>query len=217
MPVHRLAWDAEQSVWFEWGVTAFDGRLQWTRLTGKQSELRLQNLGPKTKPEGQTPFSLMAHRWPAELLRALPDGFVLEVCPEADRWWAQAAAIFETGKLLTLDYGFSEQDQIAPERAGGTLRSYYRHQPSTDVLANPGQQDITAHVDFSTLRAVGEQAGLKTDALVTQERFLTRVASRALDEKLSFGPWTAERKRQFRTLTHPNHLGHAFRVLVQSR
>jgi SAM-dependent MidA family methyltransferase len=217
MPVHRLGWDAKRSVWFEWGVTFCNGLFQWTRLKDEQSEIPIRVLPPAARQQFQTSISRAGCSWPPELLRALPDGFILEVCPEANRWWAHAAGTLESGKLLTIDYGLSEEEMLLPERVGGTLRAYHRHQISADVLAEPGAQDITAHVNFSALRRLGEAAGLKTDAFVSQEQFLTRIGARVFNRETSFGEWTPERTGQFRTLTHPNHLGHAFRVLVQSR
>ena len=80
-----------------------------------------------------------------------------------------------------------------------------------------GEQDITAHVNFTAIRAAGESAGLKTEAFLTQAQFLTGIAARTWEDEGAFGKWTAERTRQFQTLTHPEHLGRAFRVLVQSR
>jgi SAM-dependent MidA family methyltransferase len=119
--------------------------------------------------------------------------------------------------LLTLDYGLTEDELLSPQRMGGTLRAYQRHHLAEDVLADPGEQDITAHVNFSGLRTIGEAAGLKTDALCSQEQFLTRIAAPVLSHTSGFGPWTTQRTRQFQTLTHSNHLGRVFRVLVQSR
>jgi SAM-dependent MidA family methyltransferase len=99
----------------------------------------------------------------------------------------------------------------------GTARAYSHHQASRDVLANPGEQDITAHVNFTAIQTAGESAGLRTDAFVTQAQFLIGIAARAWKDGASFGAWTPERARQFQTLTHPEHLGQSFRVLVQSR
>jgi SAM-dependent MidA family methyltransferase len=147
----------------------------------------------------------------------LPDGFTFEVCPAATQWWANAAQILESGWLITIDYGFDENEQFSFENPCGTLRAYHRHHLVEDVLADPGQQDITAHVNFSALRQAGQEAGLKTEGLWTQEQFLTHIAIPVLKEANSFGQWTKERKRQFQTLTHPNHLGRSFRVLLQSR
>jgi SAM-dependent MidA family methyltransferase len=85
------------------------------------------------------------------------------------------------------------------------------------VLANPGEQDITAHVNFTAIRAAGESAGWKTEAFLTQAQLLTGIAARTWGDEGAFGKWTAERIRQFQTLTHPEHLGRAFRALMQSR
>ncbi len=154
---------------------------------------------------------------PPEILSVLPDGYTLEVSPAAEEWWRAAAAWLGRGKLVTIDYGLSEGELFSPHRPKGTLRAYRRHHLAEDPLANPGEQDLTAHVNFGVLQRAGEAAGLRTEALVSQARFLTDLAAQAWAEPSSFGPWTARHTRQFQTLTHPEHLGRAFRVLVQSR
>jgi SAM-dependent MidA family methyltransferase len=119
------------------------------------------------------------------------------------------------GKLLAIDYGFTADEMFSPARTNGTLRAYFRHHVSDDILANAGEQDLTAHVKFSAIQTVGEEAGLKTEIFSTQTKFLTQILKKTLKEK-SF-EWNASRTRQFQTLTHPEHLGRAFRVLVQLR
>ena len=106
---------------------------------------------------------------------------------------------------------------LRPERAGGTLRAYTGHQISGDVLANPGGQDLTAHVNFSMLRQAGEEAGLRTEGVVRQSKLLTDIFQRSQADAAGFEEWTPARVRQFQTLTHPDHLGHRFRVLLQAR
>jgi SAM-dependent MidA family methyltransferase len=96
------------------------------------------------------------------------------------------------------------------------LRAYSRHRVSDDVLANPGEQDLTAHVNFSAIQRAGEDCGLKTEFFGSQAKFLTEILA-AADRTKSLGEWSAKKTRQFQTLTHPEHLGRAFRVLVQSR
>ncbi len=103
-----------------------------------------------------------------------------------------------------------------PSRPRGTLRAYFRHHVTDDILANAGEQDLTAHVNFPAIQAAGESAGLTTESFSTQAQFLTRILDKAVKDK-SFGDWDASRTRQFQTLTHPEHLGRAFRVLVQGR
>ena len=79
-----------------------------------------------------------------------------------------------------------------------------------EVLANPGEQDLTAHVNFTAVRKAGENAGLRTELFTTQEKFLAQLVSK-------IGDWNSQRTRQYQTLTHPDHLGRAFKALVQSR
>ncbi len=198
-PVHRLGWDANRSEWFEWGVTWRAGRFVWVRLSA---------LPPAS---GLSPFAA------PELLAVLPDGFTTESCPAATTWWREAAELLRQGKLLTFDYGLNAEEFFAAHRAGGTLRAYQHHRYADDVLARPGEQDLTAHVNFTALQAAGETAGLTTAAAQTQSQFLTGIAQRAWETGSGFDAWTPERTRQFQTLTHPEHLGRAFRVLVQAR
>ena len=152
----------------------------------------------------------------AELEAVLPDNYTIETSPAAENWWRQAAGILAHGKLVAIDYGFTTAEQFSPARTRGTLRAYHRHQVTDDLLAQPGEQDLTAHVNFSAIQTAGELAGLKTEDYCTQPQFLTRILQKAVTEK-SFASLDSKQVRQFQTLTHPEHLGRAFRVLVQSR
>ena len=194
-PVHRLTWDAKAKSWFEWGVTVDGPQFVWTRLPTLSAICNLQSA----------------------ILEVLPDGFTTEVCPAAESWWREAATWLPCGKLFTFDYGLEAEDFFTPQRVNGTLRAYHRHKVSDDLLARPGEQDLTAHVNFTAIRSAGESAGLRTETDTSQARFLTDIAQRAWREDSGFGSWTPEHTRQFQTLTHPDHLGRAFRVLVQSR
>ena len=199
MPVRRLGWDAKRREWFEWGVAFDRDQFVWARM-----------------PAILEPSSLVFYP-SRDLANVLPDGFTTEVCPDADVWWRLAARALRHGKLLTLDYGLGAEEFFTPQRANGTLRACHRHRFVDDVLANPGEQDLTAHVNFTAIQRAGEAVGLKTEALVSQAKFLTGIAQRAWAEGSDFGSWTQERTRQFQTLTHPDHLGRPFKVLLQSR
>lgn len=200
-PVHRVRWEAVERRWVEWGVGWETNRFVWRRMEPTEEwQARLVDAG----------FEL-----PSELLAVLPDGFTLEVSPAAAEWWSGAARALRAGKLLTLDYGWTALEHLDPARGAGTLRAYSGHRLQEDVLVNPGQQDITAHVNFTQLQRAGERAGLRTEGLTDQARFLTRIAVQAA-EKAGAGRWSSEQVRQFQTLAHPEQLGRAFRVLVQS-
>lgn len=196
MPVHRLAWDAGERRWFEWGVTLESDRLGWCRMEATR----------ECVPDELAP-----------LAEVLPDGFVVERSPAALAWWRQAAGALSKGWLVALDYGFDEGDVVRPERVHGTARGYVRHTRVDDLLANPGDQDLTAHVDFPRLIREGEAQGLETADFLPQGRWLGRLASEVLSAGGDGAPWLVERARGLQTLTHPAHLGHALRVLVQAR
>jgi SAM-dependent MidA family methyltransferase len=197
-PVHRFGWDATRHHWFEWGVGLADGRFTWMKM-------------PPPAGGSEPGVSL-----PEALLNVLPEGYILETCPAAEHWWRTAAGMLDQGRLLTLDYGFTTEEMISPARTRGTLRAYARHQAGEDLLINPGEQDLTAHVNFSTLQAAGESAGLTTEGYLTQPQFLTAILADAVQDE-AFRAWTPGRTRQFQTLTHPQHLGRAFKVLIQRR
>jgi SAM-dependent MidA family methyltransferase len=200
MPVRRLGWDAEKKRWFEWGVAIQGDELVWARMPGL--------LSPDVC--GTTVGNL-----PNELLNALPDGFTTESSSAAIDWWKQAADALALGKLIAIDYGLESEAFFAPERSAGTLRAYYRHHQNNDLLARPGEQDITAQLNFSVIRDVGEAAGLNTVGLMTQAKFLTAILEHPVSDALRAN-WTSKQTRQFQTLTHPEHLGRSFRVLIQS-
>jgi SAM-dependent MidA family methyltransferase len=198
-PIQRFGWDAGQKKWFEWGVVASGEQFAWTKID---------------KPQDGLPALIL--NLPSALLGVLPDGYTVETSPAAESWWHAAANSLNRGKLMTVDYGLSNDELFLPSRKNGTLRAYFQHRFAGDLLANPGQQDLTAHVNFSAIQRAGEEAGLKTVLFAPQSNFLTQIMGKTLDDK-HFGEWTFGRGRQFQTLTHPEHLGRAFRVLVQSR
>jgi SAM-dependent MidA family methyltransferase len=203
-PVHRIAWHHASGQWREWGVGLASSGEQfvWTRLSAGERDWAKD-------------LELAGFELSSALQAVLPDGFIIDFCPAAGEWWRRAAAVLRRGRLLTIDYGLAAHEFLAPERSQGTLRAYHRHRPGADVLALPGEQDLTAHVNFTQLQNAGEAAGLKTEGLLTQAHFLTRIAQ-ALWPGDADAP-TPSQARQFKTLTHPEHLGRSFRVLIQSR
>jgi SAM-dependent MidA family methyltransferase len=193
MPVHPFAWNAAARRWEEMGVTLAGEEFAWARLAQ-----------PTTQPP----------ELPNALLEVLPEGYVIELSPDAIDWWRNAAGLLECGRLMTIDYGGVFEELLSPARTSGTLRSYSRHAVSGNVLAGPGTQDITAHVNYTELQRVGSEAGLTTECFTNQSQFLTEIA-RA--EWARTGSWPQQQVRQFQTLTHPEHLGRPFKVLVQKR
>ena len=203
-PVHRVIWNRALGVWQELGVgLGSAGEFVWKPITSSlpAAEERIQHL----------------NQLPRELLEVIPEGFLTEVAPAATAWWSQAAQVLKQGRLVTFDYGLASEEFLMPQRSQGTLRTYARHRPGGDPLSDPGQQDLTAHVHFSALDQAGVEAGLSTEGCESQRGWLTRVLGKTLRANGLFPEWDSRRVRQFQTLTHPEHLGQAFRVLVQVR
>jgi SAM-dependent MidA family methyltransferase len=154
------------------------------------------------------------YRWAAA---RLADGARFEVNEAASRWVAAAGRALARGVVMTIDYGYPFARLYAPWRTQGTLMAFYRHTAVADPLAHPGEQDLTAHVDFTSFAAVGRRVGLEPAGYVSQREFLTNlgiheavvVAGLAFEE-------TAARRRAVLSLCDPAGLGRV-RVLLQSR
>ena len=148
------------------------------------------------------------------------EGCRAEVNLEAPRWMADAAGALERGYVLTFDYGYAADDLYAGWRSDGTLLCFYRHNPSADPYARIGRQDITSHVDFTTIRRSGEDAGLQTLGLTTQAEFLTSLGiGEALQPPAGDRPDMEEyfaRRRAVTDLIDPGGLGRV-KVLVQAK
>ncbi len=201
LPVHRVAWDKARRKWFEWGVEEAGDGFGWVPLP---DEVAAETLAD---PHLQIP---------SELADVLPDGFCTEIHVAARNWWAAAAGALKAGRLVAFDYGLAAEEFFSPKRTGGTLRAYSRHRVGGDLLAHPGEQDLTAQVNFSACQQAGEAAGLATLGCDSQATFLTNLAGQLWADP-EWIQWTPSQVAQFKTLTHPEHLGRPFRVLVQAR
>jgi SAM-dependent MidA family methyltransferase len=105
-------------------------------------------------------------RMPAEDGRA-------EVNLGAPRWMSETAQALDRGLILTLDYGYPAAKLYARWRRQGTLMTFYRHTAGDDPLARVGHQDITAHIDFTTIARAGLEAGLTLAGFTSQRELLT--------------------------------------------
>lgn len=152
----------------------------------------------------------------------LVEGQIVEVNPEAEAWTTRAARTLGRGYVVTVDYG-AEASALhgVPHRFAGTLRAFRGHTLSDDVLAHPGEQDITATIDWSAVRAAGERAGLETVLLMRQDEFLrragaveqlARMSARACDEAEALSLRVGARE-----MILPGGMSESFQVLVQRK
>lgn len=98
--------------------------------------------------------------------------YQLEIGTQAQSWVRSMAASVLRGAVLLVDYGFPQAELYHPQRATGTLMAHHRHRANTDVLADIGAADITAHVDFTAIAQAGQAAGLTLLGYTSQARFL---------------------------------------------
>jgi SAM-dependent MidA family methyltransferase len=117
------------------------------------------------------------------------------------------------GLFLALDYGKTLRE-LTEETPGGTIRGYFRHTQTNDLLANPGEQDLTCHVCWDWISDALRQHGFAEPVLNFQETFFVRhagpfIASLSAAEATRFSP----RKLALMQLLHPAHLGQKFQVL----
>ena len=149
------------------------------------------------------------------------EGCYAEVNLDAAQWVSDVATSIDRGCVLTLDYGYEAADLYAPWRRDGTLLCFYRQSASSDPYQRIGKQDMTASVDFTTLRRAGEAAGLSTIAMTDQSSFLVRlgigngIASVAQERPGEMEEYFARRKVVM-DLIDPARLGR-IKVLLQGK
>jgi SAM-dependent MidA family methyltransferase len=155
----------------------------------------------------------------AAFLPHLPalEGYETEVNTQACAWLEAVAERLERGYVLVADYGFARADYYLPERAGGTLTGYRAHRRCDDPLADPGEQDLTAHVDFTTLAERGRSAGLALAGYTYQHHFLAALGRRVFPDVTDPRELTPQRRKEMRafaTLMHPGLMGGCFQFLA---
>ncbi|MGB2694705.1 MAG: SAM-dependent methyltransferase [Dehalococcoidia bacterium] len=197
-PVHRIAHQGGQLL--EAYVSFRDGRFE--ELLGIASTDRIAE------------YFADIGLWPG-------DGCLAEVNLHAVDWMANAARALRRGFVLTFDYGYPAEELYAPWRKQGTLLCFYRHNASDDPYARVGKQDMTAHVDFTTLMRAGESNSLPAAGFTTQTRFLANLGIGAgVDAVAKDSPEALEeyyaRRRAVQELIDPAGLGR-IRVLAQRK
>ncbi|HKH99984.1 MAG TPA: SAM-dependent methyltransferase [Candidatus Sulfotelmatobacter sp.] len=131
-----------------------------------------------------------------------------------------AAADFERGFAVVIDYGYTRAEQLAG-RHRGTLKAIRQHSVSTNPYEAPGEQDITADVNFTALAAAAEKLGMQTQKLITQSQFLMGIgeANQFADafEDCRLPQERAKVALQLKHLVTPAGMGESFHVLVASK
>jgi SAM-dependent MidA family methyltransferase len=148
------------------------------------------------------------------------EGERVEAGLEAQRWMQTIARSVPRGFVVVIDYGYTREELLAG-RHRDTIMCYRQHSVSDNPYQAPGEQDITAHVNFTALRASGEQAGLVCLGLVTQAQFLMGIGEETqfpdAFEDARLPQERAKRALQLKHLVTPAGMGETFDVLVMSK
>ena len=181
-----------QGEWHELWVDVREGKLHWSAQPA--------------------PADLMdeVKRWDIPSV----DGFTAEIRPDAGPWIRSLGQIIRRGIILTLDYGMPAAELYHLSRSAGTLVSLRSHQRTPDPLQDPGEQDLTSHVNYTDLILEGKKEGLETLGLADFSSAWTRLAQPLLTGS---DPLPQKWSRNFQHLTHPGFFGKTHQVLVQGK
>lgn len=175
------------------------------------------------KPAGQESIAYFRNRG-----ITLQTGQFADISLEWSTLYGEICALAPSAMIVTFDYGYPEEKLFDNRvRRFGTAAAYSRHQVSRDLLARPGQQDLSAHINFTDLIRSGEDAGYITLSFTRQAEFLLRlgitnhplftpaaeVETASLDDAVRM----LDQREAARRLVLPDGIGEDIRVLVQAR
>jgi len=159
---------------------------------------------------------------------ALADGQFADVTTEWELYYEDLAQLVTRGLIVTIDYGFAQEKLFHPRiRRFGTAASYSAQRVTRDLLADPGERDLTAHINFTDLQRAGERHGLRTlffDSLakfllslgITEHELFRPVHEVAIDG-VGEGVELLQAREDARRLVLPDGIGEDLRVLVQAK
>ena len=156
----------------------------------------------------------------------LESGWRAEVAPAAADWVRRAVEALTRGFLLLVDYGHEAHELYSATHAAGTLTTYRRQRSAVaggdgppPWLVDPGECDITAHVDLTLVRDAAEDAGARTLGVLDQTYFLLGLGAveKANRESDEGGVATLRRRLALKSLLVPGGLGSTHKVMLFGR
>ena len=143
----------------------------------------------------------------------LPEGFCTEICRDVEKWYQDLTKYMRSGYIITIDYGYLSEMSPSYRQKKGSIRSYRNHQKTDNLYAYPGDQDITADVNFSVLIYQGRKNGFTCNGFVNQRNFL---------RALGFVPYLhdmkdSEEDKKYTYTILLDQMGNSFKVLIQQK
>lgn len=150
-------------------------------------------------------------------LLPLPSPYLTEVNLFIDDWVTNIYHMLNQGTVLLIDYGFPRHEYYHPDRNQGTLMCHYQHHAHPNPLLHPGEQDITAHVDFTHVAEAGQQAGFHVAGYTNQASFLLANGLLSLTNTLDNEQELFRAKQAIKQLTQPSEMGELFKVIALTK
>lgn len=148
----------------------------------------------------------------------LMEGYTTEVNLRALDWLEDVAPRLQRGFMLTIDYGYEREAYFSPQHRAGTLLCYHRHTKNDNPYQHIGEQDITAHVEFTSFIEHGKQLGLEPVLFTDQSHYLLQIGEPIIAEIVERTAGQPSKERQaIHQLLHPELMGRTFKVLVQKK
>jgi SAM-dependent MidA family methyltransferase len=147
----------------------------------------------------------------------LAENQIADINLEAHAWIRRIAASLERGFHIAIDYGYLADEFFAQPR--GTLMCYWRHQAHENPYIHIGEQDITAHVNFTDLVDKGTASGLRLVRLLSQKEFLVDLGILEEMQRLAYAgdAGSMQRLLRMKNLIVPDRMGTRFKVLIQEK
>jgi SAM-dependent MidA family methyltransferase len=206
LPVHRVVWrnGILKEIYVTENFEEIEGELQ-PSVAASVGALDERPGGPRS---ASTVARSLKYRPP------LQDGQVTEINLEACEWIRRIARSLDRGYHVAIDYGYLGDEFYAQPH--GTLMCYWRHQAVENPYVRIGEQDITAHVNFSDLM---DEPSLETVLFITQKDYLIQLGILSEMEKLATAGDAVSMQRLLRMkkLILPASMGERFKVLVQAK
>lgn len=130
------------------------------------------------------------------------------------------ASHLQSGILVTIDYGYTEQEWKKAAHHQGSLRGFFQHKMVETILEHPGEMDLTTHIHFDTLINLGKNMNVSTRGLLRQNEFLQSGGIlEELKDHADTNPFSelAKRNRAIRNLIIPGGHSEYYRVLLQTK
>lgn len=198
MPVHRLRVEQQsvQEIYVDWKGDRF-----------------VETLGPPSTPR------LLDYLKKIEVQFDRPTE--IEINLQAVDWMRQVGQSLARGYVVTIDYGYPAEMLYTSRRPQGTFLCYYKHATNENPYDHVGEQDMTTHIDFTSLAKAGKEVGLSVIGFTDQTHFLMGLGIAQRMEPYAMEMDRSEKaKKEFlamKQLMAPERMGRVFKILIQGK